>query len=193
MADQQTWNCQGSTKTIYKVTTNPSHCWATCWEWPFLSNRSIQSALASAYDIYVSRELVRLAIKKLDFTYKKARFYGVSKNAEELNATFFKMRNDFLAQKRAIYSLDETGFGRFTFGKQHGYAKRGQRLLVQKLKVRMTSTSIIACCSSKGWSKTTMKKGAVNRQDICEFSQSMDTPRGSVILMDNASIQRGRR
>jgi transposase len=55
----------------------------------------------------------------------------------------------------------------------------------------MTSLSVIACASKDGWSSYKTIKGGVNRLAFCEFIKSLSIPKGSVMLLDNASIHRG--
>jgi transposase len=59
---------------------------------PFFSCKEIRSYMIANCNLVVSKELIRTAIKKLMYSYKKARYYGVAKNALQLNATFLKRR-----------------------------------------------------------------------------------------------------
>ena len=141
--------------------------------------------------IGVSKELVRRCVHKLGFSYKKARYYGVAKNGLQLTRKFLLRRDAYIAEGRPIYSVDETGFGRFSYNHSKGWAPCGKQLRVLKNEPRQTSTSVIACSSDVGWIKYTPHKGAVNRLMFCAFLRSMELPQGSVILIDNASIHRG--
>jgi hypothetical protein len=108
-----------------------------------------------------------------------------------LNKRFIAMRNHYLEKGHPICSIDETGFGRFSYNRAFGYAKKGQQLFVRKSKPRMTSISVIACASKEGWVNYKIIKGGVNRLAFCEFVASLELPKGTVMLLDNASIHRG--
>ena len=141
--------------------------------------------------IGVSRELVRRCIHKIGFSYKKARYYGIAKNGLTLTKRFLLRRDAYIAEGRPIYSVDETGFGRFSYNYSMGWAPCGQQLRVLKKEPRQTSTSVIACSSATGWVNYTRHTGGVNRLIFCTFLRSLDLPHGSVLLLDNASIHRG--
>ena len=158
---------------------------------PFLTCKKLKALIKENLGLEVSKELVRLSIVKLSYTRKKARFYGLAKNALKLNRAFLKLRNLFIKQGRGIFSIDETGFGRFSYDRAYGYAMQGKPLFVRKEKPRMTSISVIACASEHGWTGYKSVKGGVNRVVFCDFLKSLNLPHGSVLLLDNASIHRG--
>ena len=139
----------------------------------------------------VSRELVRRCVHKLGFSYKKARYYGVAKNGLQLTKHFLLRRDAYISEGRPLYSVDETGFGRFSYNHRMGWAPCGKQLRVLKDKPRQTSISVIACSSDAGWIKYDEHKGAVNRAKFGDFLRSLDLPQGSVLLVDNASIHIG--
>ena len=51
----------------------------------FVTCRKLQVTIADKLNLKVSKELVRVAIVNLNYTRKKARFYGIAKNALQLN------------------------------------------------------------------------------------------------------------
>jgi len=95
----------------------------------------------------VSRELVRLIIKRLGYTRKKAKFYGKAKNALFLNKAFLKRRDYYIENEIPIFSIDETGFGRFSYANGYGYSMKGTPLYIMKNQPRVTSKTVIACAS----------------------------------------------
>ena len=117
----------------------------------FLTCRKLQAIILENMSISVSKELVRLAIIKLGYTRKKARFYGLAKNVLQLNRKFIQLRDSFIAKGHPVFSIDETGFGRFSYNKAYGRYKKGVPLFVRKVKPRMTTISVIACASKDGW------------------------------------------
>jgi transposase len=158
---------------------------------PFQTCIRIKQLVADNLTIDVSKELVRLAIKKLGYSKKKARYFGVAKNALILNRRFLRKRDAYIANGNPIFSVDETGFGRFSYARTHGYAPKGQPLYIRKEAARMTSVTALACASTDGWVDIKLLKGASNRERFCEFLRNLDLPVGAVIMLDNASIHKG--
>ena len=65
---------------------------------PFLTCNEI------ARDLNISREMVRRCLHKLKLSYKKAKYYGKSKNALVLTIKFLKLREQYIQEGRPIYS-----------------------------------------------------------------------------------------
>lgn len=139
----------------------------------------------------VSKELVRQCFIKLGFSYKRARYYGVAKNGLQLARNFLLRRDAYVREGRPMYSVDETGFGRFSYHHRSGWSPRGKELRVVKQNARQTSMSVLACSSPTGWIKTVETNGAFNRAMFVKFISDLEIPAGSVILLDNASIHKG--
>ena len=160
-------------------------------------NMATQTALhlkkkfSQEHDIHVSIELIRVGTKLLGLSRKKARYFGVAKNALSLNANFLRRRDEYIKQGVKFYSIDETGFGRFSYLKSYGYCKIGVPLMIRKEKARSTSTTVIACASEDGWIGRHSLTGGLTRNGFCDFIRSLDLPKGSVLLLDNASIHKG--
>ena len=80
---------------------------------PFLTCKKLKALIKENLGLEVSKELVRLSIVKLSYTRKKARFYGLAKNALKLNRAFLKLRNlfyqarswHFLYRRDLVWSL----------------------------------------------------------------------------------------
>jgi transposase len=158
---------------------------------PFQTALRLKKKFSQEHDIHVSIELIRVGTKLLGLSRKKARYYGVAKNALSLNAKFLRRRDEYIKQGAKLYSIDETGFGRFSYMRSYGYCKKGVPLMIRKDKARVTSTTVIACASEDGWTARHSLKGGLTRNGFCEFIQSLDLPQGSVLLLDNASIHKG--
>ena len=158
---------------------------------PFQTCKMLKQFLKDHCSIIASLELIRLGIKKLGYTKKTARYYGIAKNALSLNKTFLKKRDEYIKSGARLYSVDETGFGRFSYQRRTGYSKAGEPLMIRKEKACVTSTTALACASSDGWVSRQIFKGGTNRKIFSEFIRSLDLPTGSVILLDNASIHKG--
>ena len=129
-----------------------------------------KTCLQVAKNLGASKELVRTCFHRLGFSCKKARYYGVSKNGVALAKEFLRRRTQYIQESRPIYSVDETGFGRFSYHYRKGWAPVGKQLRVKKTCARQTSTSVIACASETRWEQIREVKGGVNK--IMSFASS---------------------
>lgn len=81
---------------------------------PFISLQKLQGKVYDLFGFKVSKELLRIVIKKEGFTKKKARFFSKPNNLEEKTKAFLLLRDYYKNQNRLFVSLDETSFGRNT-------------------------------------------------------------------------------
>jgi transposase len=149
---------------------------------PLISSRTLQSRLKDAFKIDLSRELVRVAIKKLGYTKKKARFLSEPKTNQEKVDAFLNFRDSL--KDRPFFSIDETSFGRHSF-QTKGYALKGKKLYITKKQPRMTTVSVCACASDKRWVKVVKKEGSFNKETFLAFLHQLQLPPKSVLLLDN--------
>lgn len=110
----------------------------------------------------MSKELVRLLIKKLGFSHKKAKFFAAPKHLKETTAEFVKLRNWLVNEQKYIVSLDETSFGRH--GKSmYGYSPKGTPLKLSKNPMtKAKPTSVIAIIDNNGIVAKEHLEGAYN-------------------------------
>ena len=134
--------------------------------------------------IQVSVELVRVAIKRLGFSKKRARFFSEPPNLPEKIQEFLSKRNTYISQGYTFLSLDETSFGRNGF-ETRGFSPKGEKLFIKKKQPILITTSVIACCSSTGWKQFKEYKGSVNTIIFKSFLESIVFDPKSVMLMDN--------
>jgi transposase len=159
---------------------------------PFCSIKDIQKLINKEFEIYPSRELCRLTLKKLNFTRKRARYFSVSKNSEEKLSEFLRKREMFIKEKRLFVSVDETSFGR-NYLPASGYSKKGQRLNVRR-PFSYIKTSSVVCCVAKGHGlKYCKKKGSFDTESFIDFLQSLEYPEKTVILMDNVKFHHSKK
>jgi transposase len=154
---------------------------------PFLSLLGFQKLIQDNLHISVSKELVRLIIKREGFTRKKARFYGEPKNLEETTMQFIQERNKFIQNGYEFVSIDEVSFGRNGIN-AFGYARKGQKLFVRKTAPRMTTTSVVVCASKNGIVSRTKSIRAFNTESFLLFLQSLPLEKQTVILLDNVKF-----
>lgn len=156
---------------------------------PLLSLFQLRSKVLDATGVCVSRELLRVTLREIRVTRKKAHFYGTSPTLPQRTREFLQLRDAYLREGRPFYSVDEAGFGRFR-GPVYGYAPRGTRVLLRKGCTREPNTSVIACISSMAVESLHTSKDPICSESFSKFLQDLPAPKGSVILLDNASIHK---
>ena len=151
---------------------------------PFITIAQLHNIVQTNFSFSVSKQLLRNSIRNINFTKKKARFFGKPKDLDEKIRKFIEVRNQFVKQGRDFVSLDETSFGRN--GKvQYGYSPKGIQLKIQKNVPRMTTTTSIAVVSSTRIIARHEVKGAYNTSLFCTFLESLNLEPKTVILLDN--------
>lgn len=154
---------------------------------PFMSTRQMQKTLFDTLNVLVSIELIRVIIKRLGYSRKKAKFISCPKHLPGRTKTFLQKRELFKSQGKKFYSIDETSFGRNGLVTT-GYAIKGTRFYVEKKSPTLVSKSVIACATSEGWRKYQIIKGSVTTDTFVNYLKSLDMPENSVLLMDNVSF-----
>ncbi len=157
---------------------------------PFITPIEFSTLLEDTCDIKVSSELVRIIIKRLGYTRKKARFYGKPSYSEEVTQAFLEKRELFVKQNKTIISVDEVAFGRR--GKQAtGYSQKGKKLFVISKQPTMKTRSFACACTNTSWLHLHEVNGSFNSSRFLEFIKAIPLPPNSVLLLDNARIHHG--
>lgn len=154
---------------------------------PLISLYQLKDIIKDSLHIEVSKELIRLAIKKQGITRKSARFYGCPRNLEETTKSFLVLRDKYLLENREIICIDETSFGR-NGQIVKGYASRGKKLYIKKSKPRITTTSYLVAISKTSILLKHESKGSFNTIKFLTFIKNLCLPRKSVILLDNVKF-----
>ena len=154
---------------------------------PFITTRKFVEVIENSLHLKVSKELVRIVIKRLGQTRKKAKFFAKPPTLLEKTDIFLTRRNQFIASGRYIVSMDETGFGRS--GKQmYGYAPKGRQLILSKRPPNSKNTSVLAVVSADGLLARESRLGSFKKETFAGFLRTLELPPETVILLDNASI-----
>ena len=154
---------------------------------PFVSIRKLQRQVKETCDVRLSTELVRVALKRLGFSKKKARHVCRPSHLPARTAAFLEMREMYKAQGRVFVSIDETSFGRNGLN-AWGYAPVGERLYVSSNAPRTATVSYVVCVDESGIVGRKMVPGSFNRDRFLEFLRGLTLSRGSVVLLDNVSF-----
>ena len=152
---------------------------------PYISLRSFTQVIKTTLNIQVSKELVRIVIKRLGFSLKKAKVFLSPKDLNLKIRDFINKRDSFLQQERYIVSMDETSFGRY--GKPvYGYSLKGKPLIQYKnVSKQGKSTSVLAVVDKNGLVTKEHVLGAYNTIRFASFLEQLDLPNQTVILLDN--------
>lgn len=155
---------------------------------PFITVRAFVTLIKDSLNIEVSKELVRIVIKRLGFSLKKTKFFAKPKTLKERTETFIAIRDQYVSKNRYIVSLDETSFGRN--GKpMYGYSKKGTQLVLPKEPLKVSkSTSVIVVIDHQGIVFKQSRSGPYNTLLFSEFMKSLKLPQDTVILLDNVSF-----
>jgi transposase len=137
----------------------------------------------------VSRQLVHIIIKKLDYTFKRARTRGASAQKENLIVRFKELYKN-ISPGSKIVSIDESGFDQRAH-QQYGYAKKGEQLIVTApyCKDRKHYSLLLAICND-GSKQFQISKKSINGKYFANFISKLPYEKGTCILLDNASIHR---
>ena len=154
---------------------------------PFASVVALKHKIAETLGITVSKELVRIAIKKQGLTRKLAYFYGAPKTLPEKTTEFLRRRQAFSDQGRKFASIDETSFGR-NGDLARGYETRGKKLHVERKPASVKTLSVVACCTEEGWTNVTERPGSFDSKTFANFVDSLNLRPGTVVPVDNVSF-----
>lgn len=154
---------------------------------PFISILSMKQIIKDTFKFEVSKELIRVAIKSMNLSRKKARFFSTTKDLSTKTLDFIQKRDSLLSQEYTFFSLDETSFGRR--GKPvTGYSEKGKVLRIVRKQPRITTVSSLVMISNKTIVQRLDSTKAFNSTSFFNFVKSYIFPEKSVILLDNVSF-----
>lgn len=153
---------------------------------PLCIVEDVKNIILETFKVSVSLEFVRKYIIGLGFTRKKARYYSETKNYEEKLNNFLSTREQYVKEERKFVSIDETSFGRNCII-THGRSKKGERLYIKNSK-QVRNESVLSAVSLGDKIKTTKKYGSYDTESFCNFLNSLDYPKKTVLIMDNVSF-----
>ena len=155
---------------------------------PTAGTDDILKKIKETFNLKVSRELVRLTLRKtLNYTRKRVRYFSKPKNDDQKLQDFLEKRKVFISQGRTFVSIDETSFGR-NYLPTSGYSKKGERLYCKRPWVNTKTKSVLAAVSPSKDVTYKIKEGSYDSRSFCDFLNKLDYPKNTVILMDNVSF-----
>lgn len=100
------------------------------------------------------------------------------------------MFKDAIHQKATVISLDESYFSERVLP-LYGYSAVGSKCVVASPVPAWRQRSLLLAIASDGTAVQSLKHGSFNKAAITKFLAELPYPRGSVVLLDNASIHNG--
>lgn len=152
---------------------------------PETTLKQIQNKVEQHINIRVSKELIRLILKKQNISRKKIRYFGECKDLTMKTETFMAHRNLLLSKGRKFVSIDETSFGRH-HRIVYGYSKKGNRIYKRKANARVTTKSALCCLDQNGNIRYELVYGGVNSDTFYDFLISLEP--SVVVILDNCRI-----
>jgi len=156
---------------------------------PFATLKDIRSMLLINFNITASIELVRLAIKRFNFSKKRARYFSEPTDDAIKLQHFLDERANFVAENRTFVSIDETSFGR-NYQPAIGYAKKGSRLNVKRVNVHVATQSVVAAVAINQPIQFRKQHGSFRTTSYLEFLSSLTFPSKTVMIMDNVAFHK---
>jgi len=157
---------------------------------PTLSCREFIIKIKNDLNINISRQLINLIIKKrLNYTYKKIKNKCFSKNKEFKIKEFIKLFKEINKNNNLIISIDESGFDKRP--KQiYGYGLKGKRVYMNYKNQHIDKYNLLLLISNKGNKNYIISKEYINNEIFGNFINSLNYPKNTYFLLDNASIHK---
>ena len=73
---------------------------------PYISLRKLQKLIQETLKISVSKELIRIALKKQGLTKKKVYFYGETKDLADKTSAFIQQRDKYVNENKTFLAID---------------------------------------------------------------------------------------
>lgn len=181
-----------------KQTTNSYVCALSSFVKVYLDNNKVATCVEIAKQIQqsmqvkVSRQLVHNIIKSNGFSYKRTRQRGYNAKKKDHEVAFLAYWKHHLSPHNVVVSIDESGFDtRKT--PTYGYAKKGQPCIMQyQTSCTRKRISLLMAVSNSGKQQYQLVEGMVDSNIFFDFIADLTFPRGSILLMDNASIHKSK-
>lgn len=158
---------------------------------PHITLKQIQCLILDEIALSVSKELIRLVLKKNNISRKKIRYYGECKDLQLKTQTFISQRDKYKLRNKKFVSIDETSFGRH--GKVvYGYSQKGRRIFKRKSYAHVSTQSALCCLHQDGEICYRLQKGGINAETFYEFLTSLHLEPSTVVLLDNCRIHHTR-
>lgn len=157
---------------------------------PFATARDIAISLKQEVpSARIARSTVAKWRKRLGFTRKI--WYAAVVDDEKVTPLRQAFSDDVgkLDNWDGVVSIDESAFF-LDMKPSHGYSPSGSRITVKKQKMHKTRCTLLLAVASTGVVGYDCFPGSCKSEDFARFVSSLNVPRGTRLLLDNASIHK---
>lgn len=146
--------------------------------------------IQESFKFSVSRQLVNIIMKQVNFSFKRIRKRGFSKHKEQKTKDFVSSFKTNHKQNTVIVSIDESGFDHR--GNQiYGYAPKGiPAVLTTTYSSDRKRYNLLLAVFSNGTKYFNIFNKPITSEIFCTFFNNLPVPKDHLILMDNAAIHR---
>ena len=156
--------------------------WTTC--------SALAAHMFEVFQVRVSRQLVHVIVKRLGLSWKRTRSRGTSKASDDLRKSFVQAAQTLRDGSHVVISVDESGFDQ-RCRPVYGFAPKGVPVICRApSNPDRRRLSLLMAVDSEGRTQQVIQPSAVKGTKFAEFVENLQSPRGSVILLDNASIHK---
>jgi transposase len=158
---------------------------------PFLTCRDLVRVVALETGTHISRQLASAVLKRLGFSRVKARrsHFDIRSQQHQLDS-FMASLQECIGSGKPIVAVDECGFDARLMP-QMGYAPKGSRLRICDKRSRSWKRRhMVMAISTTGMWQHVVSDAPVNAASFAAFIENLQTPTGSVIVMDNIAFHK---
>lgn len=161
---------------------------------PATTASQLQALIWDQLSVKVSRQLVALVLRsRLNMSWKRTRKRGCASSRHDRQEQMRSFRQEFATAfaNGTLAACDESGFDQRA-RPIYGYAPRSKPaiLVIPASKIKHVHYSLIMAAHMKGMTHSTLHVGSINGHRFADFVADLPFPRGTVIVLDNASIHK---
>jgi transposase len=158
---------------------------------PCITCVEICQQVYKVFGFTISRQLVHVIIKSLNFSFKRVKTRGISSKKESLVKQFI---HDYkqISKNHKIVSIDESGFDQRAH-RIYGYAPKGKEAIVNNsLSSDRKHYSLLLAISNEGDKDFIITNENINTNIFNDFINHLPFEKGTCLIMDNHRIHRTR-
>lgn len=161
---------------------------------PTTTAAQLKALICTKLGVDVSRQLVSLVLKnRLNMSWKRTRKRGCASAKHDRKEQVRHFCKEFITAftEGTLVACDESGFDQRA-RPVYGYAPRSKPaiLVIPSSKAKHVHHSLVLAAHMLGLTYSSLHVGSVNGPCFATFLNDLPFPRGSVIVLDNASIHK---
>lgn len=156
-----------------------------------LTLNDLKAEILLVFSIDVSRQCIANALKKLKITRKRMHTRGSCRKIKliERHRDFIEKYNALKLQRKLVICLDETGYDQYTLP-IFGRSNIGTKAICTSHPTRRNRLSVIMAIDRHCNHYYEFVTGTTNSKRFEDFIKKLQWPKGTTIIMDNASIHK---